>query len=385
MQAGSLGNLYVSNLLSLGYLLQPTTLLFDHLLVVIQATHPLLNTEIFRLSVCLPPPFPLPLHTASYIPRRRPMQQGGLEVLHSDIAFLLDDPQRRRIMDIQGPPWPPKTAALGETPTKDVDIPICAVFLALFIVGAVGHMTLFQLNNRRGHKFLPSAVTFGFCMSRIVANCLRIAWACYPHNIRVAIASQIFIAAGVLLLFIINLLFAQRILGAFHPRVGSSVTLGIFFKLLYVLIVLVLAMLITSIVQSFYTLNSNTHRIDRDLQLGGMTFFMAISFLPFPILAYVLVTRRNCYGIQRFGTGGWPMKFTIVAGAAFFLCLGASFRAGTMYKQPQPKEYPAWYDDKACLYVFDFTLEIIVVYIYLIGRVDLRFYVPNSSREKSEV
>lgn len=136
-------------------------------------------------------------------------------------------------------------------------------------------------------------------------------------------------------------------------------------------------MLITAIVQSFYTLNSSTHRIDRDLQLGGMTFFMAISFLPIPILAFVLTTRRRCGKIQRFGSGGWAAKFTIIFAAAFFLCLGAAFRAGTMYKEPRSKKDPAWYNSKACLYVFDFTLEILVVYTYLIGRVDLRFYVPE--------
>ena len=104
---------------------------------------------------------------------------------------------------------------------------------------------------------------------------------------------------------------------------------------------------------------------------------MAISFLPFPILAFVLTTRRSRDKIQRFGSGSWAAKFTIVLTAATFLCLGAAFGAGTMYKEPRPKEYPAWYDDKACLYVFDFTLEILVVYTYLIGRVDLRFHIPG--------
>jgi len=42
-----------------------------------------------------------------------------------------------------------------------VDIPITAVFLLLFIIGAATHMTIFQLNRKRGHKFVFSGLIFG--------------------------------------------------------------------------------------------------------------------------------------------------------------------------------------------------------------------------------
>jgi hypothetical protein len=53
------------------------------------------------------------------------------------------------------------TWALGGAPEIGVDIPITAVFLAMFIMGAVAHMTIFQLNRRKGHKFLMSGLLFG--------------------------------------------------------------------------------------------------------------------------------------------------------------------------------------------------------------------------------
>lgn len=280
----------------------------------------------------------------------------------------------------QGPPYAPPTALVGGVPTKSVDVPICAVFIALFAIGAAGHMTIFRLNMSRGHKFIPSAATFGFCMARIVTNSLRIALAYHPNNLRLGMAAQIFVAAGVLLLFILNLLYAQRLLRAFHPRVGWSRALSYFFKALYVIIVLSLAMLITVVVQSFYTLNPNTHRIDRDIQLYGQSYFLMFSFLPFLILAYtLLVPRRNGEQIDHFGKGSWTAKFVILGVTSFLLCLGATFRAATNYKSPRPVNDPAWYDSKACFYIFNFTIEIIVVYIYLLGRVDQRFYVPDGS------
>lgn len=277
------------------------------------------------------------------------------------------------------PPYPPAMAVVGGVPTVSVDVPICAVFIALFAVGAVSHMTLFRRNMSRGHKFIPSAATFGFCMARITANSLRIAWACHQQNTRLAIAAQVLVAAGVILLFILNLLYAQRMLRTAHPRVGWSRPVSLVFKALYILVVLSLAMLITVTVQSFYTLNNNTRRIDRDIQLYGSTYFTAISFLPFPILAYVVLAPRKGERIDNFGTGSWRSKILILCVTSFLLCLGASFRAGTSFKTPRPANNPAWYHHKACFYIFNFTLELLIVYIYLLGRVDQRFYVPDGS------
>lgn len=61
----------------------------------------------------------------------------------------------------QGPPYAPSAWALGGRNEKSVDVPITAVFLVLFIIGAACHMTIFQLNKKRGHKFIFSAVLFG--------------------------------------------------------------------------------------------------------------------------------------------------------------------------------------------------------------------------------
>jgi hypothetical protein len=68
----------------------------------------------------------------------------------------------------QRPPYRPTVWSLGGRPTKNVDIPITAVFLLLFIIGAATHMTIFQLNRRRGHKFIFNAALFG--MSFTIAS-----------------------------------------------------------------------------------------------------------------------------------------------------------------------------------------------------------------------
>ncbi|PVI03154.1 hypothetical protein DM02DRAFT_264079 [Periconia macrospinosa] len=280
-----------------------------------------------------------------------------------------------------GPPYAPKTWALGGRPSKAVDIPITAVLLLLFIVGAVTHMTILQLNRKRGHKFLFNGVIFGFCMARTTTCVLRIASISRPNNIRLAIAAQIFVAAGVILLWIVNLLWSQRILRSTHPQLGWHMGLSLAFKFLYVLIALTLIIVITATVQSFYTLRPDIRSIDRSLQLYGSTCFAIISFLPIPILILSFALPRKQQRLEKFGYGSHRTKCAVLFVGTILLCLGAAFRAGTSWKTPVPQTQPLpSYFHKACFYIFNFVVEIMVVYMYAAMRADLRFWVPNGAK-----
>ena len=278
------------------------------------------------------------------------------------------------------PPYPPTTASLGGSPTVALDVPVCAVFLALFICGAVSHMTILQVNLRRGHKFLISGMMFGFCMARITTLVMRIVSAARPRNLRIAIAAAVFVYAGVVLLFVINLIFAQRILRACHPTFGWHRLLHHSFTALYVLIVLTLAMLLTASIQSIYTANLNTRRIDRDVVLYGQTFYSVVSFLPIlMVIGGIVIPRKT--RIEKFGQGRFRTKIGILLTTSFLLCLGACFRAGTNYAGGErPIRNPAGYQGKACFYIFNFAIEIVVTLLYVVVRIDKRFWVPNHSK-----
>ncbi|KAH8808936.1 hypothetical protein F5884DRAFT_387424 [Xylogone sp. PMI_703] len=274
-------------------------------------------------------------------------------------------------------PYPPQTASLGGTPTKGVDIPATSVFLLPFLIGAIANMTIFQINKRAGHKFIMSGMLFGFCVSRVVTCCLRIAWAVHPHNIRLAIAATIFTAAGVIILIIVNLVFALRILRAHHPNWAWSKWFYLAFRIYIATILAMLVCLITANIQSFFTLNPAIHAHDRVLILIGTTYFAVAAFLPLPAIALRLLLPRQP-SVDKFGQGRLRTKIRILFVTSFLLCLGASFRAGTTYVQP-PVAKPRWYDSRACFYLFDFTVEIIVVYLSVIMRIDKRFHIPNGS------
>jgi hypothetical protein len=278
----------------------------------------------------------------------------------------------------QGPPYLPQAAQLGGKPTVSVDVPISVVFLLLFICGAALNMTIFQVNRRKGHKFVLSAVCFGFCMARINANILRIVWAVYPDNTRLAIAASIFANAGVLLLYVVNLIFLQRLVRAHHPTFGWSRPLSWAFKFLYFSIFACLVMVITSVVYSFYTLDQSALTKIRDVRLFAGVFLAVLSFIPLPgTIICLLIPRSDT--VDSFGQGSMRSKIVLVTFTAILLSLGACFRAGIGFLPMRPLDNPGWYNHKACFYCFSYVLELIVLFTYALTRMDRRFHIPNGS------
>jgi hypothetical protein len=276
------------------------------------------------------------------------------------------------------PPYPPQVATVGGLPTVDQDVPPTAVFLFLYIGGAVANMTIFQRNNRKGHKFIKSAAMFGFCMSRIVTCIMRIVWATRPTNARIAIAAQIFTNAGVLVVYIVAFILATRILRATQPRLGWSPILRQGSKVLYFLLFCSLVLTISFTIETFYTLDMAI-RIDAMwIQRAAITYMLVFNLLSVTMLVLSAVLPLTAES-ENFGTGSMKTK-QIILGVVLFLAVFISgFRAGTTWETARPISDPAWYHHKACFYIFNFTFEIVIIYLLALTRFDQRFWVPNGS------
>ncbi|KAL6881296.1 hypothetical protein J3F83DRAFT_47478 [Trichoderma novae-zelandiae] len=275
------------------------------------------------------------------------------------------------------PPYPPKYAGLGLQPTPIPDIPVSAVILALFAASAALNMTIFQRNRRRGHKFVLSSLFFGFSMARISANVMRIVWACYPTDGRIGLAAQILASAGVLVVFVVNIVLVLRILRAYHPILGWSLPVSIFFRALYASVGACLVMLITSVVYGVYTLDQAAIDKTHDVQVVAVTYFAFLAFLPIPVVAlcFAIPRRRR---IEKFGSGSMRYKLFLMLFSATLLTLGAAFRAGVAYYRVPPTQ-PRWFHHKACFYCFNYAIELVVVFTYALSRFDKRFHVPDGS------
>ncbi|CAO2654882.1 Nn.00g116150.m01.CDS01 [Neocucurbitaria sp. VM-36] len=279
----------------------------------------------------------------------------------------------------QGPPYPPAVWALGGSPKKSIDIPTQSVFLFLFAIGAAAHMTIFQKNRARSHKFLPNLFCFAFCMARIATSVLRIASVSLPQDLQLAIAAQIFVAAGVLIIFVINIVFAMRLVRSMHSSVGWHPIFSAVFKIIYALIGATLVIVITATVQTFYTLSTNTRSIDRALQLYGSTFLAIIATLPLPMVLLSLLIPHSSH--DHFGAGRLRTKITVLLVGTILLSFGAWYRCGVAWQTPIPRSRPLpGYMGKAPFYVVNFAVEILTVYLYAIMRIDRRWHVPNGAK-----
>lgn len=267
-------------------------------------------------------------------------------------------------------------ATLGGVPAIIPDIPVCAVLLAIYIAFAATNMTIFQVNRRGGHKFVLSAMLFGFCMARITTLVLRIVWATIPHNSGLAIAANILVNAGILLVYIINMILSQRILRAKQPQVGWNPAVRLAPKILYVFIVGALAMVITSVVVSVNTTDPHTRAQCRDVQLAAMTYLLVFTCLPFVHLVAAFALPRSPHE-ESFGKGSVSSKALIVTLSTCICILIAGFKSGATWSPPRPASHPAWYHAKSCFYVFNFGCEILVLCLLTFSRFDQRFHVPN--------
>ncbi|KAL4737657.1 hypothetical protein BDV11DRAFT_151745 [Aspergillus similis] len=283
----------------------------------------------------------------------------------------------------RGGPYASTTAGMGGLPINNPDTIVCVVLLSIYIGFAAINMTILQKNNRRKHKFILSGMLFGFCMARITTLVLRIVWANRQHNVRLAIAANIFVNAGVLLVYIINLILAQRILRAKQPQIGWHPIMRIGSKVFYYLIPAALIMVITAIVVSSYSLDPVTRSDCRDVQLTAITYLLVFTCLPLlHIIPSVLLPKSKQE--ESFGQGSMFAKIVIVTVSTCLCILIAGFKAGVLWSPTRPMSNPAWYHSKPAFYVFNFALEIMMLCLLTLSRIDKRFHIPNGSTKPGD-
>jgi hypothetical protein len=243
-------------------------------------------------------------------------------------------------------------------------------------------MVIFQKNRKRDHKFLFSAMLFAFCMARVITCIMRIVWATMQRDIKVAIAAQIFNNAGVLIVYLVNLVFAQRVLRAMHPKLGWNTGFSHAFHVCYGLLFLTLVMVISATVLIFYTLDLHTIQACIDCQRAATIFLFVLTTAPLLLLGASFLLPRSTAREENFGVGTVKGKAVLLAVQACLATTISGFKLGTTWESPRPLNDPAWYHSHAAFYCFGFMLEVAILAIYIFGRVDKRFHVPNGSAKR---
>jgi len=267
-------------------------------------------------------------------------------------------------------------AVLGGYPSKSVDLPVSAVFIAIFACLAIVNVSFFIFNKKRGIFFPLNMVTFGFCMARITTFTLRIVWSKNLFHKDVATVAQIMVAAGVVLLYFVNMILTKRFLDSRHPSIGRAMAVRVLFKLYYASLLVILALVIKAVVYRFG--GKPMTSTDRTVMKLGPIWFSVFAFLPMPIsilTALFHTTNDICpLGTRTDRASKWE-KTALICTAAFFLTLGASIRAGINFLPARLNSNPAWYHHRAVFYIFLPAVEILAVLTFVVGRMDRKFFV----------
>ena len=228
-----------------------------------------------------------------------------------------------------------------------------------------------------------SWVMFGFCMARVATMVLRIAWTTRETKAGLAIAANIFLNVGVVLIYIVLLVLALRVFRATHPSLGWNNIFRKTLRVAYCLLGCALILIISFTILTFYTLNPKLRNVSLWITRASILYFLIINLVTVVLLLLSWLLPRASDS-ETFGTGSMQSKLIIVAVGEFFSLFIAGFRMGVGWSNARPASDSPWYDGKAPFYVIEFGFEIIVLYLLLLSRFEKRFWVPNGSKKPGD-
>jgi hypothetical protein len=272
----------------------------------------------------------------------------------------------------------------GGIPTDGIDIPASAVLLVVYLGLAIIHGYFFFVKSKR--TFVPQAMIMGFCIARVISMSLRIAWTVDVTSKNIAIASNIFLNAGVLLLYIVNMLLAHRFILTIFPQLPRKKSAP-FNLVTFVYVGSAIPLLILVVVpgvQLFLTSKPSTIHTDRDILRFAQCYLTV--FVSMTVIATIaswtiyFTASKKASGLH---AGHVTLRAGILFGAGSLLVwIQAVKILQTFYTAtPETAASPPWFLRRPILYSGFFLPELLVVIIYAVASIRLRFQMPKAEEQ----
>ncbi|KAK1773979.1 hypothetical protein QBC45DRAFT_59270 [Copromyces sp. CBS 386.78] len=279
-------------------------------------------------------------------------------------------------------------AVLGGIPSDGVDIPICSVFIFLFGIAAAWHLfTYFAIDRRRlpAQRHFFAMMLFVFCMLRIVSLIMRIIWAAsvtdphIPEQV-VAVPARTFTTAGNTLIYILNFLMVRR-LNRDYALFGSHPAPLRVCRFLVFATLACLVMVITSLVDSYHVHTDFVAQQGRAVHLAALTMLTVLAFSPviFAAVGHVFRDTGQISSSEE-EKRRYKVRLWLVLASALLMTLDVGYECGVAYAR-RPVNRPGRWHHRAALYSSDYFLELLMVLIFALARVDGRF---KAQRERLE-
>ncbi|KAK6454381.1 uncharacterized protein RJT20DRAFT_247 [Scheffersomyces xylosifermentans] len=310
------------------------------------------------------------------------------------------------------------------------------VFTVVFAVLGLFHLILFAVNFSRGHYFWMSLYWVFHCMMKVTGFGMRASWSLDITKLPIGLASEVLCIVPVTILLSINLILAQRLFTWRHPVGGSRKLFWGFMIGLYAGVSVIVAIAITaSLVPYLYYMSTAAYNKWRhvvqatsvlllvysmtSIALIGLSYWAPTkkdenlytyqpwwieSFHPFyfvqPFAAQkaeetfmkrnhnhrhairvIAATHHDHNMVQGLSNQRGDLKHNksiIIVIATTALTLIGSISRGIVTFRPVPYGYSGPESSAILMYFCWGVSEVFVHLIYLIGRVDLRFYRPDT-------
>ncbi|KAI5960880.1 hypothetical protein KGF57_001812 [Candida theae] len=322
----------------------------------------------------------------------------------------------------------------GSYPTSD-DFGPSLAFAILFAIAFIFHLIIFIINTSRGHYFYLSVIWMVYSIFKIIGFALRVQWSYDVTQIAVGLTSEVFLLVPSIVIVSANLILAQRLFTWRHPVGGSRNLFWSFMISTYCFVVILIAVTIlasfvpylrflshksyrswihtvqfTSILVILYSLTSAA--------LIGLSFWLPTkkdelrytyqpwwieSFAPFyfveknaaqkaergfmkrnsnhrhatRVIAATHHHYRSVKGLtNKRGTLKHNTSMGILIITTVLIFIAAICRAIVVFQARQHR-FASPAENKYLMYVVWGVFELIVMILYIVGRIDLRFYRPD--------
>ncbi|SEI30856.1 YALIA101S01e09208g1_1 [Yarrowia lipolytica] len=315
----------------------------------------------------------------------------------------------------------------GGFPTP-ADVAPSAVFVAVNVILMAAHFYIFFRGFLRRHYFWPSFGLGWQCILNCLGFGMRIGWGKNLLSLRLGIASTVFIILSIILINSMNLLLAHRIMTFRHPETGDATWFGMLMILVYLAIggVLLLAVVTEVTIFSYFLDYTHWRQATGGMQAAsvliavisvGGVFIIAIAYaLPRGSLALSNQDRSRlpASNIESYGIFYFPPKFSqvlqykgdptakissgklaarvingrdlnfsasLIVITSVILCATSGMRAATTFIGDRWSHHNKPIFSPTLFYVGFGVFECICNVLYLVARVDLRFYIPDMPRK----
>lgn len=323
----------------------------------------------------------------------------------------------------------------GNYPTQDDVIPSC-IFATLFGVIGFIHLAIFIINTSRGHHFWISLIWFGNCIMRLIGFSLRAVWGHDQSLVTLGLASEFFLVIPSLILVSFDLILAQRLFTWRHPVGGSrKLFWGVMFTMYGVVTILIAITVVASFVPYIYYLSMSAYESWKKVVQATAVVVILYSFTSMSLIALsylfppttnddnlytyqpwwiesfspfyfvrpgaareaeetfmkrnhnhrhairVIAATHHHYNMvegltnQR-GTLKHNISMAIICTTTVLIFIGALFRCIVTFQNRTARDLSVLCRP-VVMYVCWGGFEIIINLLYIIGRVDLRFYRPD--------